>query len=247
MRVIVGLVGALAVAGCATSDLSRSRGKFGQALALSDQARAVLQSPNESLPPNAPIDAVMIYQAQRASASDDAAREKAVAEATARALIMKSDLLCDQYMASMLKQARTAKSTLSLSGLALSTAGGVATPASSANLLSSLSSFAKGADAGVSAIFFADQTPEVVYKAMMVRRTEVRTRLLKLLELDGGAPHVVLGSLGEYHTLCNPTVGINSLEDAVKEQAEKAVEKGADQAAAFVGNKAVTPAKPDSK
>lgn len=235
MRVIIGILGALAVAGCTTTDISRSRGGYAGKLALSNEAQTVLNSATADLPPESPSDALLIYLAQRTP--DATLRRRAVADAAARALILNSDLICERYMAAVIKRVRTTKSVLGVSGLALSGAAGVTTPVRSANLLSALSAFSSSADAKLTTTVLADKAPELLYKAVMAQRTQERSRLLTLLvnaELGESAPGVVMAQLADYHNRCGPTVGINGLEDSVQNEADRAPGKGAEKATNFV-------------
>jgi hypothetical protein len=235
MRTVIGIFGALALTGCTTTGMSMSGGEYAARLALSKQAQTVLSSAPASLPADSPSDALFIYLAQRNP--DEPLRRRAVANATARALMLNSDLACEQYMRDVIKRIRTTKSVLGVSSLALSGAAGVTTPVRSANLLSALSAFSSSADAKLSTTVLADKAPELLYKAVMAQRSEERSRLLTLLvnaDLGEAAPGVVMAQLAEYHSRCGPTVGINGLEASVENKTEQAPEKGAERATSFV-------------
>ena len=236
MRAITMVIGALALAGCATTDsgLSRSTGSYASKLALSRDAKAVLMDAAAGLTDSAPNDAVLIYLAQR---SPEDVRQQAVARATARALMMNSDSLCEQYMADFILKSRTTTSILGVSSIALSGAAGVTTPVRSANLLAALSAFTSSAQDKLSKTVLGEKTPELLYKAVMAERSQERSRLLALLQsgaLGESSPGVVLAQLADYHGRCGPTVGINSLTNSVQGAADRAAKNGTDQADAFV-------------
>lgn len=239
MRAIVGIICAAALAGCATtgSGTGANAGRTGQYadwLGLSTQAQKVLK-PGEQLPDRSPNDAVLIFMAQQTK--DEVARERAVQEATARALIMNSDTHCEVYMSDFLLKARSTTAVMSVAGLALSGAAGVTTPVRSANILSALSTFANGSQDRLNKAILSDRAPELLYKAVMAERSRERARLLALLvskDLGAKAPGVVLAQIADYHARCGPTVGINSLTDSVLGAANSADADGTAAATAFV-------------
>jgi hypothetical protein len=215
--------------------IQRRTGDYARALKLSPAALKVLSSTaSEALPENAPNDAVLIYLAKR---SPEANRENSIASATAKALIMNSDLLCERYMADFILKSRVTSNGLRLGSLSLTTAAGVTTPVRSANLLSGIATFLSGSEEKLTQSVLGSKTPELLYRTVMSIRTRERTRLLTLLRSDvlaGESPSIVLGQIADYHNQCGPTVGINGLEQAVQDTANQAATTGQTRAASFI-------------
>lgn len=235
MYKIIAILLVLTLPACATTNhLSRSSGKYADALALSSQAQEILGLEHPVLPTASPNDALIIYLAKMRPASE---RDVAVAKATAMALLMNSDALCERYMADFMLKSRTTTSVLKVTSLGLSTAAGITEPVSSANTLAALSAFASGSEEKLTSTVMANNSPELLYRAVMAERTRERTRLLTLLADDSlgmTAPTVVLAQVADYHARCGPTIGINSLSASVQQATNAAPEKGAQDAATFV-------------
>lgn len=215
--------------------LSRRTGDYANALRLSNEAISVLSAAASApLPDNAPNDAVMIYLAKQ---QPENVRQKAIATATATALIMTSDRICEIYMADFLLKSRSVSGGLRLGSLAFSTAAGVSTPVRSANVLSAISSLMSGSEEKLTETVLGKKAPELIYRSVMSIRTRERTRLLILLgsaDLNESASGIVLSQISDYHNQCGPTVGINGFEQAVQASANTAATEGKTDAEAFV-------------
>lgn len=217
-------------------DLQRYTDRYETALGLSASAKIVLNNLDHPQLGNDPSgDAILLYTT--AINSTNADRSQRIEKATAYALIMNSDALCEKYMVDFLKDSKSTVSMLQITSLGFSTSASLLKPASSANLLSGLSSFTSGTEEKLKKTVLGDREPELLYRAVMAERSRERTRLLTLLGSnisEGNTAGVVMSQINDYHAKCGMNFGIISLSTSVDAAAEKAAQDGRNQAQDFL-------------
>ena len=209
------------------------------ALTLSPEAQQMLNGSPESLtlPTNAPNDAVLIFLAKKSEATN---RDIRIARATAMSMIMRSDEICEAYMASFLTKTQFTRGGLRVASLAFSTAAGVTTPVRDANRLSALASLLSGSEEKLYETVLGKRAPELLYRSVMAIRTRERTKLLKILndeEFKDIGPAMVIGQITDYHSQCGPITGLNGIDQSVQDAADTAIDKGTKAARDFLNAK----------
>lgn len=136
-------------------------------------------------------------------------------------LLAVSDVRCENYLVGVGVYANSTLAGFDVTSLALSTAGGIATPERSANLLSALSTFAGGARASLANTVFAGRDYPVLYAAIRNGRRTQRDRYLDVAH-DGGFDtwgHASITTLmTSYDVDCGINYGLQLISDAVAAQ-----------------------------
>lgn len=136
-------------------------------------------------------------------------------------LLAVSDVRCENYLVGVGVYANGARASFDLAGLALSTAGGVATPEESANLLSALATFAGGARDSLSQTVFAGRDYPVLYAAIRNGRRAQRDRYLDAAhdgDFDTWGHGSITALMTSYDVDCGINYGLQLISDAVAAQ-----------------------------
>lgn len=136
-------------------------------------------------------------------------------------LLAVSDVRCENYLVGVGVYANSTRASFDVASLALSTAGGVATPERSANLLSALSTFAGGARDSLANTVFAGRDYPVLYAAIRNGRRTQRDRYLDVAH-DGGfdtwGRASITTLMTSYDVDCGINYGLQLISDAVAAQ-----------------------------
>lgn len=136
-------------------------------------------------------------------------------------LLAVSDVRCENYLVGVSVSSNSTRAGLDLTSLALGTAGGVATPEESANLLSALSTLAGGARQSLADTVFAGRDFPVIYSAIRNGRRAQRDRYLDLAhdgDFDRWGFGSILNLMNAYDLDCGINYGLQLISDAVAAQ-----------------------------
>lgn len=164
-------------------------------------------------------------------------------------LLAVSDVRCENYLVGVSVTANSTRAGFDLTSLALGTAGGVATPEESANLLSALSTLAAGARQSLSDTVFAGRDYPVLYAAIRNGRRAQRDGYLDAAhdgDFDNWDHSSIVALMTSYDLDCGINYGLQLISDAVAAQGaqgRREVEAVADEAPA--GNDRVISAPAD--
>lgn len=154
------------------------------------------------------------------AATTDKARRDLRREMVATLLAV-SDVRCENYLVGVSVSANSTRAGFDLTGLALGTAGGVATPEDSANLLSALSTLATGARQSLSDTVFAGRDYPVLYAAIRNGRRAQRDRYLDAAhdgDFDRWGHSSIVSLMTSYDLDCGINYGLQLISDAVATQ-----------------------------
>lgn len=137
----------------------------------------------------------------------------------ARSLIAQSNAKCDNYLVGITGAQNSADIGLNLTQLALTTAGGLASPEESANLLSSLATFFGATNRELKDNLFGGREIEVIAQAVLAARS-VEEQALRA-RIEGGAfdrwdGTSVLHDVHDYDQKCGIGYGLRSIAAAVE-------------------------------
>ena len=136
-------------------------------------------------------------------------------------LLAVSDVRCENYLVGVGVYANGTRAGFDITSLALSTAGGVATPEESANLLSALSTFAGGARDSLANTVFAGRDYPVLYAAIRNGRRAQRDRYLDAAhdgDFDTWSHSSITALMTSYDVDCGINYGLQLISDAVSAQ-----------------------------
>lgn len=155
------------------------------------------------------------------TATTAAADRAALRREMVATLLAVSDVRCENYLVGVSVSANSTRAGLDLTSLALGTAGGVATPEESANLLSALSTLAGGARQSLADTVFAGRDFPVIYAAIRNGRRAQRDRYLDLAhdgDFDRWGFGSILNLMNAYDLDCGVNYGLQLVTDAVAAQ-----------------------------
>jgi hypothetical protein len=133
-----------------------------------------------------------------------------------------SDVDCEDYMIGVSAVANQTRAGLGATGLALNTAGALATPERSSRLLSALGGLTGSTTTALEDTVFASQDFQIIYTAVQTGRRNTRDQFWQRLEAGEfdtwGYPSLV-SLITPYHLNCGINYGLQQIAEAVEFQA----------------------------
>lgn len=140
------------------------------------------------------------------------------------ALARESDVRCENYLVGVSAVSNEVRSTLDIGGLALGTAGALATPERSANLLSGLATFTGNSRNALSQTVFGGRDFPIIYAAIRNGRRSQRDTLFDAANrgtFDDWGPQSILAYLTGYDLDCGVNYGLQQIANAVDRAGEE--------------------------
>jgi hypothetical protein len=137
------------------------------------------------------------------------------------ALIAQSDVKCADFLTGIGVYSNTSQAGLGTASLALSTAGGLATPEESANLLSGLSAFATGTDRIITDSVYGGRDFSLVYAAVRTGRNLRRGEIFNAANqgaFDTWGQHSIFAYVTAYDLDCTINYGLQQISEALQER-----------------------------
>ncbi len=159
-------------------------------------------------------------------------KEPDVQEGIFSAMIVRSDSICERYMGNVITSSNTTLTAFDVSALAFGTAGGIASPGRSANVLSNLATFATGTKGVLSDNILGGNGPALIYKSVMTVRKKEHARLEAIMKARGAM--AAARQVQAYHGMCGPTVAVNGLDAALENSNTTAGKQGTEEGTAEI-------------
>lgn len=145
-------------------------------------------------------------------------------------MLSDSDRACNRYLTQISANERITKTSLGLTGLALTATSGALKQGTTTAILSNIATFAQGTEAELEKELLGGKAAGELIRAVKVGREVYRARLVALLLGGKNANDDVVNPsferfyLGfpEYHDSCGITYGLAVVEDALQNQTEQA-------------------------
>ncbi len=182
-----------------------------------------------------------------AIATANAAEKRALRRDLVYGMLSASDVDCEDYLIGVSATANQTRAGFGVTGLALSTAGSIATPERSSRLLNALGALTGSTTTALEDTVFAGQDFQIIYTAVQTGRRNNRDQIGARLErgdLDAWGYTSLVYLVTPYHLNCGINYGLQQIAEAVEIQARSRPDSPGVANAAAPGDAALLTASP---
>lgn len=169
-----------------------------------------------------------VMSAEAFSARDNPEGNRSVRRDLVYGMTAASDVDCEDYMIGVSATANQTRASLGVTGLALNTAGALATPERSSRVLNALGALTGSATTSLEDTVFASQDFQIIYTAVQTGRRNTRDQIWARVQsgdLDDWGYASLVSLVTPYHLNCGINYGLQQIAEAVEMQARNSADQ----------------------